>query len=253
VQAAHFKALQTFTPRALIDLHAYLDRQEEHPTRLTHSSPARVVIIGDVIDEIPQLATRLMLTSPALFERYDRLTAEAAFRINFAPPLFILMVMLGSRSPLPLVGLILALVISGTLLRQGSRRAIAARDIIVQAIVIPDVKLQSAAITEPRRDLAQFESVAARVTENQRQRLRTLLRIIWNATSGGREATVAIASLLTAVLGVFSVLSMDDLSAALNLLVTSASAGSGVALGVVCAGVIALIVTVYLLRRKRRR
>ena len=43
-----------------------------------------------VLDEMPQLATRLLVRNTALYGRYDRFTAEAAFRINVSIPLVFL-------------------------------------------------------------------------------------------------------------------------------------------------------------------
>jgi hypothetical protein len=46
-------------------------------------------------DELPDLATRLLIERPEVFDRYDRLLAEASIRINMFPPVVALVATLG--------------------------------------------------------------------------------------------------------------------------------------------------------------
>ncbi|WAZ26962.1 hypothetical protein STRCI_008653 [Streptomyces cinnabarinus] len=48
--------------------------------------------------ELPDLATRLLIERPEIFDRYDRLLAEASIRINICPPMVALVATLAVRS-----------------------------------------------------------------------------------------------------------------------------------------------------------
>jgi hypothetical protein len=98
-----------------------------------------VDILDALTREERQLATRLQAANADLYGRYDRLLAETSFRINVAPPLLLLMLVLLWESTAPQVIRILLtgmFALGGVLLFwQGVKRAIQSRDIIVQAVV----------------------------------------------------------------------------------------------------------------------
>ncbi|PKV77108.1 hypothetical protein BX283_8041 [Streptomyces sp. TLI_146] len=48
-------------------------------------------------DELPDLATQLLIERPAVFDRYDRLLAEASIRINMFLPSAVLVITLAAR------------------------------------------------------------------------------------------------------------------------------------------------------------
>lgn len=100
--------------------------------------------LGDDVDraltrEEQQLATRLQAANVDLYGRYERLLAESSFRINVTPPLVLLLLLILWESAAPRA---VQLLLTGVLalaafrfLRQGVRRAIRSRDIIVQSVV----------------------------------------------------------------------------------------------------------------------
>lgn len=115
---------------------------EEYHAR-TVENP-HVYLPGGIMREERQLATRLQAANIELFNRYDRLLGEASFRVNIAPPLLALSLALtwGWNGDVWLrIGITTASVaISALFFRQGVRRAIQSRDIIVQAVVADVVK-----------------------------------------------------------------------------------------------------------------
>jgi hypothetical protein len=102
------------------------------------------MIILHILDEVPQLASRLLVANGELYGRYDRFVAEANFRVNVSLPLALLLGSLVWTSSLPLLAKlslsVLVVAIGTLLLRQGLQRAIAARDVIAQAIAIGQVQ-----------------------------------------------------------------------------------------------------------------
>ncbi|GLW89379.1 hypothetical protein Aglo03_01950 [Actinokineospora globicatena] len=104
----------------------------------------RSFVAAGIMREERQLATRLQAANVELFNRYDRLLAEASFRINVAPALLalILLVVWNAHIPVPIkVTVTVATTLAAFLFfRQGVRRAIQSRDIIAQAVVAEVVK-----------------------------------------------------------------------------------------------------------------
>jgi len=89
------------------------------------------------------LRTRLLVASPSLYGEYDRLSAEAAFRINIAPPLVALSWIVGSQA-----GFVWGLVgtaLSALLAYQGVRRGILSGEILRRAVVASVIELPVAA------------------------------------------------------------------------------------------------------------
>jgi hypothetical protein len=52
-------------------------------------------------EELPQIATRLQVSNAELFNKYDRLLAEASLRINAPLPLTLLSILVIWQSNLP--------------------------------------------------------------------------------------------------------------------------------------------------------
>lgn len=103
-----------------------------------------VYLPGGIMREERQLATRLQAANIELFNRYDRLLGEASFRVNIAPPLLALSLVLTwgwSGGVWLRIGITaVSVAIAALFFRQGVRRAIQSRDIIVQAVVADVVK-----------------------------------------------------------------------------------------------------------------
>jgi hypothetical protein len=116
----------------------------EMPLYVQKESDADAIII-EIIREIPQLASRLLVSSQDLYGKYDRQMGEASVRINVSIPLTVLLILANWLSDDLPVWLQLALTFVSiafgfTLLRQGFLRAVSARDTIVQALVIGQVE-----------------------------------------------------------------------------------------------------------------
>jgi hypothetical protein len=154
IRSLNSRAHNSLGPRALRDLNSHIDSTEklgaESPER--HQAPDRVVVINAIIDEIPQLVTRLLVKNAELYERHDRLLAEAAFRVNIAIPLFGLLsavaLNLGLNASLELILQMAAVAVCGHLLRQGAMRAVRARDVVIQALTISELELESRQLKE---------------------------------------------------------------------------------------------------------
>jgi hypothetical protein len=101
-------------------------------------------IIDKIIIEMQQLASRLLVKSNDLFSKYDRHMAEAAVRINVSKPLTLLLILATVLSGIPIwlrvVLPLVALALGFILLRQGFLRAVSARDVIAQALVIDEIE-----------------------------------------------------------------------------------------------------------------
>ena len=99
--------------------------------------------IYEIVQEMPQLASRLLVKNQNLYGKHDRQMAEASVRMNISIPLTALLMALWLSS-LPIwLRLALTVVAAGfgyMLLRQGFLRAMSARDVIVQALVIGQVE-----------------------------------------------------------------------------------------------------------------
>jgi len=113
--------------------------------------PEDLIIINEVAQEIPQIATRLQVSNADLYTKYDRLLAEASLRMNIGFPITILIsfvVAYSSTESWSRQGLLYLAVLIGYLIsRQGFTRIIAARDVIVQALISID-ELRSRRIDE---------------------------------------------------------------------------------------------------------
>jgi hypothetical protein len=101
-------------------------------------------IIYQIVQEMPQLASRLLVKNQDLYGKYDRQMAEASVRMNVSIPLTVLLALAVWLSDLSVwlrVSLTLFAVGFGyMLLRQGFLRAMSARDVVVQALVIGQVE-----------------------------------------------------------------------------------------------------------------
>jgi len=89
------------------------------------------------------LRTRLLVARQSLYGEYDRLSAEAAFRVNIAPPLVALSWVVGSHAGLVwgLVSTALSVLLAG----QGVRQGILSGDILRRAVVAGVIELPAAA------------------------------------------------------------------------------------------------------------
>jgi hypothetical protein len=97
-------------------------------------NPPWVLLVNNMIEtllrEIRQLVTQLRVSSPALFDQYDRARGEAEFRISVAFPLIFLGGVLAWRwTPLWLL-LLLGVIL---IMESGLRRAREATDVVAQA------------------------------------------------------------------------------------------------------------------------
>ena len=101
-------------------------------------------IIGLIIREMPQLASRLLVKNKDLYGKYDRHMAEAAVRINVSIPLTLLLILATWFSGTPIwLRLVLTIIVSilgFMLIRQGFLRKISAQDTIVQALIINEIE-----------------------------------------------------------------------------------------------------------------
>jgi hypothetical protein len=144
---------------------------------------------SEVIEEMPQLATRLHVKSAEIYGRYDRLVAEGTFRLNVAVPLTFFLAVITSGSSLQwwwrlLLGAF-AVLFGLLLAQQGMRRVVAARDVIVQAISIPDLGLESRRLSDFRWRLDSMRTVSAalhrpgrRVSEDNLRIRSTIVKIL---------------------------------------------------------------------------
>ena len=89
------------------------------------------------------LRTRLLVANESLYAEYDRLSAEAAFRVNIAPPLVALSWIVGAQAGFGwgLAGTVL----SAFLAYQGVRRRNVSDEIFRRAVVAGVIELPVAA------------------------------------------------------------------------------------------------------------
>jgi hypothetical protein len=101
-------------------------------------------VTQQIVDEMQQLASRLLVKNQDLYSKYDRQMAEASVRMNISIPLAVLLLLVIWLSNIPPWSQVLLTTISLTfgllLLRQGFLRAMSARDVIVQALAIGEVE-----------------------------------------------------------------------------------------------------------------
>jgi hypothetical protein len=95
--------------------------------------------INRMLSEIRQLATRLQASHPDLYDKYDRLLAEARFRFNIAVPVAVLLMVFAvqahGHAALLVAAGVAVVGICGTLLRQVATRVAQANDVIAQAFI----------------------------------------------------------------------------------------------------------------------
>jgi hypothetical protein len=89
-----------------------------------------------ILDERELLARRLVGNDPALFSEFDRLRSEAEFRVGITPPLLTLALV---ASFVWSWWIALALLVCPVLVNEGIRRADAAGDLLVDALVLDKV------------------------------------------------------------------------------------------------------------------
>jgi hypothetical protein len=109
-----------------------------------------------IANEFPALPTKLLMASERLYDQYDRLTSEAALRLNLAPPLAVFVVVAAAKTAWPLVA---CLVVPVLLVLQARLRARAANDLLVQSIIAGVVR--SAEVSEATRWILSNRSSAA--------------------------------------------------------------------------------------------
>jgi hypothetical protein len=101
-------------------------------------------IILEVVREMPQLSSRLLVRNKDLYGKYDRHMAEAALRINVSIPLTVLLILAtwlsGIPTSLQVILTLASLAFGFMLFRQGFMRTVSARDVIAQALSIDEVQ-----------------------------------------------------------------------------------------------------------------
>jgi hypothetical protein len=106
--------------------------------------------------EVRQLATRLQAASAELFGKYDRLLAEATFRLNIVPPLTLLFTILILGSKLAVCWKAMELLLVATsmvvVLRQVVTRVVQSNEVIMQALVVGLVESRTVRSLSERRD-----------------------------------------------------------------------------------------------------
>jgi hypothetical protein len=124
-------------------------------------------ILTDVLSEMSQLASRLLVKNKELYGRYDRFRSEASFRINVSIALLALM---GTATylthfhwPVKVALILIEVAAAIILFRQGILRSISARDVIAQAIAIGE--LESASIKSGKTNESGTGSVSAKLDE----------------------------------------------------------------------------------------
>jgi len=97
-------------------------------------------LFGQLLTEIRQLATRLQASHPELYDKYDRLLAEARFRFNIALPIAVLLPLVAIRSAAGTIGISVVVTVTGVivllLMRQVAARVSQANEVIAQAWII---------------------------------------------------------------------------------------------------------------------
>jgi hypothetical protein len=85
------------------------------------------------------LRTRLLVANQSLYGEYDRLSAEAAFRLNITPPLLVLSIIAGINYGWfwILIGGLTSLLLA----IQGLRRGALARDVLLRAVIAGVIEL----------------------------------------------------------------------------------------------------------------
>jgi len=113
-----------------------LEQQEEHPRagerqlqqERIENEMAMEIVMSEIVQEIQQLASRLLVEHQDLYGKYDRQMTEASVRINVAVPLTVMLLLAtwlaGLSCWLRIVLTLVILAFGFMLLRQGFLRAI---------------------------------------------------------------------------------------------------------------------------------
>jgi tetrahydromethanopterin S-methyltransferase subunit F len=138
-----------------------LTGEESRALMRLHRGSATAGTVGDAV-------TRLMVTSQPLYGEYDRLQAEATFRVNVAIPLVLVTIAVSAQAdtPLRIAGLAVGIALAVVLLRQGGRRFADANAVVTRAIlaeVISNPEVESARAT--------LEAIRSEKTEILRSKL----------------------------------------------------------------------------------
>jgi len=133
------------------------------------------LILNDVVSEMPQLVSRLLVKNKELYGRHDRFRSEASFRINVSIALLVLLITATSLAHIHLgtkvVLMLIELVVAILLFRQGLLRSISARDVIAQAIAIGEVKsayIRHGEMPESANELRETKQAESSVDETRR-------------------------------------------------------------------------------------
>jgi hypothetical protein len=97
--------------------------------------------------ELDALPEQLLVAAPAVHERWDRLNAEAEFRLGLAPPLLLLPLVVDSLGQHNFLILALALLPTALLVWSGREKSADARNQLIgawRAEVVPSPALKSA-------------------------------------------------------------------------------------------------------------
>ena len=119
--------------------------EQRHPiTSQTNDRSAADKIIEEIMHEMSQLATQLLVKNKELYSKHDKHMAEAAVRINVSIPLTLLLILATWFSGIPIwLRSVLTIIISVfgfMLLRQGFTRRVWAQDVIVQALIFDEIQ-----------------------------------------------------------------------------------------------------------------
>lgn len=113
-------------------------------------------VFNTILGEVRQLATRLQAANADLFNKYDRLLAEATFRFNVAPALGVLVLIVvwgsGLNVVLALASTALLACAIVILLKQVAFRMAQANEVIAQALIVGIIESEAvkrAAVTAP--------------------------------------------------------------------------------------------------------
>ena len=119
----------------------------------TEEEQCRMAVERILTGELNSLGTKLAVANERVFDQYDRLSAEASFRINVSIPISAIFVVLAWRfSPWVLLGLVLA----ALLMRQGFTRTRSANDLLVQSLITQAI--QSTEVAQVSSYVAQERS-----------------------------------------------------------------------------------------------
>jgi hypothetical protein len=97
-------------------------------------------VLRRTLGEVRQLATRLQTTNVELYDKYERLLAEATFRLNIVPPMVVLLLVVIAQSPQDTWRKVVEVLVLATFvivaLRQVVGRIVQSNEVIMQALVV---------------------------------------------------------------------------------------------------------------------